>query len=203
MQAISKLREIFKRHNRPMNRTQSLALTFAVIIILYGTFVFVYVQINIDALKATIEAQATLLGFVGLITVYLLSSFDTRLDRLYQQRHDYSLKIPESKANISEKLKEETIRLTSIIQTISESKTKVVKKISLVALLMVVSLIWNIGLLGFQSDFAKAIQDLDSPLYNIAGAAAGVPVEVFFIAIWLFFGIFRESGLDYNALSKD
>jgi len=41
-----------------------------------------------DMLRSLIQADATLLGFLGIIVSYILVSYDTRLDRLEQQRFD-------------------------------------------------------------------------------------------------------------------
>jgi hypothetical protein len=41
-----------------------------------------------DVLQSLIQAEATILGFFGIIVTYLLASYDTRLDRLEQQRFD-------------------------------------------------------------------------------------------------------------------
>lgn len=60
------------------------AVIFFIVSIYYG-FVII---LSIDAAQALVEAIATILGFFGLIAVYLLTSFDSRIDRLEEKIQD-------------------------------------------------------------------------------------------------------------------
>ena len=67
------------------------ALITVFILSLVSVF-YIWVLTNVDALKALIEAEATTLGFFGLIAVYWLTSMDSRIDRLEQEEHEYEMK---------------------------------------------------------------------------------------------------------------
>ena len=57
-------------------------------ILITGFFLFLsipfgmFIILSTDALKSLIEGIATMLGFFGLIAVYLLTSYDNRIDKL-------------------------------------------------------------------------------------------------------------------------
>ena len=65
--------------------TIGIAIALAIIFLLFAfTFGF-FIVISIDAAKALAEAIATILGFFGLIAVYVLTSYDNRLDKLEEK----------------------------------------------------------------------------------------------------------------------
>jgi uncharacterized membrane protein len=61
-----------------------LTIIFAVISIPFGIFLL----LSSEALKALIEAMATILGFFGLVAIYLLTSYDSRIDKIEEKIMD-------------------------------------------------------------------------------------------------------------------
>jgi uncharacterized membrane protein len=57
------------------------------IILLFGAVAV----LSQDVLKSLIEAEATIIGFFGLILIYALTSFDNRQDRLEQHFYDLAI----------------------------------------------------------------------------------------------------------------
>jgi hypothetical protein len=64
----------------------ALSLTFFLFSIPFGFFII----LSTDAVKTLVEAEATILGFFGLIAVYLLTSYDSRIDKLEEKIQDSS-----------------------------------------------------------------------------------------------------------------
>ena len=58
----------------------------------------IFLLLSVDALKALIEGIATILGFFGLVAIYLLTSFDSRIDKLEEKILDLDEK-DEAKIN--------------------------------------------------------------------------------------------------------
>jgi hypothetical protein len=48
----------------------------------------VFIVLSTDSVKTLIEGEATILGFFGLIAVYLLTSYDSRIDKLEEKIQD-------------------------------------------------------------------------------------------------------------------
>jgi len=83
----SELVQTIKQH--PLATIFSIVFAFTSIYFIGIIFLFGAVAvISEEMLKALIEAEATILGFFGLITVYALTSLDTRIDRIEQQFFD-------------------------------------------------------------------------------------------------------------------
>jgi hypothetical protein len=59
----------------------ALSLTFFLFSIPFGVFII----LSPDAVRTLIETEATILGFFGLIAVYLLTSYDNRIDKLEEK----------------------------------------------------------------------------------------------------------------------
>ena len=57
---------------------------FFIISIPFGIFLL----LSTDSLKSLIEGIATMLGFFGLIAIYLLTSYDSRIDKLEEKIQD-------------------------------------------------------------------------------------------------------------------
>lgn len=65
-----------------------IAIIVAVIFLIVAIFFGFLIIISIDAAKALVDSIATILGFFGLIAVYLLTSYDSRIDRLEEKIQD-------------------------------------------------------------------------------------------------------------------
>jgi hypothetical protein len=90
----------------------ALSLTFFVWSIPFGFFII----LSADAMQTLIEAEATILGFFGLIAVYLLTSYDNRIDKLQEKILDSSDKAKiESFSVAQQRLKNRKIRATIAI----------------------------------------------------------------------------------------
>jgi hypothetical protein len=79
-----------------------LSSTFFLFSIPFGFFII----LSTDALKSLIEAEATILGFFGLIAVYLLSSYDNRIDKLEERKSTAAFDTSkENLSSLQEKIK--------------------------------------------------------------------------------------------------
>jgi hypothetical protein len=67
----------------------ALSATFFLFSVPFGFFII----LSTDAVKSLIEAEATILGFFGLIAVYLMTSFDSRIDKLEERITDSALSL--------------------------------------------------------------------------------------------------------------
>jgi hypothetical protein len=74
--------------------TRQLIFYIIASILVAGFFLFLsipfgmFIILSTDAIKSLIEGIATMLGFFGLIAVYLLTSYDNRIDRLEEKIQD-------------------------------------------------------------------------------------------------------------------
>ena len=91
-----KLDDWFERHNKLK------WLIFFISPLPYGAIIGVaalwygYVSVlSIDALRATIEAEATIIGFFAIVVAYLLNSYDLRIDRFEQELFDMVIQNPQ------------------------------------------------------------------------------------------------------------
>jgi hypothetical protein len=116
-----------------------------IFILLIGYFLLYFALILVDVvigstpmLQSLIQADATVLGFFGVIAAYSLTSYDSRIDRFEQQRFDLALKGQESVA------KEIFIRIVFI----RKRKRETAQGIAIVSGLLILSLVLGIILLG-------------------------------------------------------
>lgn len=81
------------RHPKAVYRLTWFSI-FAVSMALASIFIWLSIPFGLitvlsaDALKTLIEAEATILGFFGLIVVYALTSYDNRIDKLEERIED-------------------------------------------------------------------------------------------------------------------
>jgi hypothetical protein len=89
-------------------------------------------------LSSVIQAEATIFGFFGIAASYILVSFDTRIDRLEQQRFDCELANKDQAADSYRKK----------IASIKEAKKDLTKSLGLVGLILILSLLFSVLALG-------------------------------------------------------
>jgi len=143
-------------------------------------YAYSLVLINKDSLKALIEAEATILGFFGLVVVYMLNSLDTRIDRLEQQRFDLTEKNKEEEASEKEKIRD----------NIRSLKKYVIKRAAIMGSLLALSLLISIWLLGIVDIVIEVqVQGIIGNIYALVGGAA---ILMFFLGLWFVFGLFKE-----------
>lgn len=85
-----------------VTRSEAIVSIILIVILSMTSVFFVFVVINQDALKAMIEAEATILGFFGLVIVYLLNSIDTRIERIAQTKDECKIRMIQSKSSHEE-----------------------------------------------------------------------------------------------------
>lgn len=140
----SELVQTIKQH--PLATIFSIVFAFTSIYFLGFIFLFGLVAvISKEMLKALIEAEATILGFFGLITVYALTSLDTRIDKLEQQLHARIFDIKEKFSDLGGVKK---TYLTERLSNIKEEKRKTVYSALYAGVLLVGSLLSSILGLG-------------------------------------------------------
>lgn len=110
-----------KKHPKALNAITWIAIT-ALSLTLSGTIFLLsipfglFMALSIDAVKALIEANATILGFFGLIAVYLLTSYDNRIDKLEEKLLDRQIDVNrENLLSLQKKMKNRKTRATVAI----------------------------------------------------------------------------------------
>lgn len=177
----------------------SVVLSLLIIgLLAFVSSLYVLVLASADALKSLVEAEATIIGFFGIIAVYSLTSLDSRIDRLEQEKHEYEIpkKFAEAYYPAEEihRLGFEVANLENRIEKIQDEKQKVANQSSVIGVLLVISLIANIGLLGFQSSYFEALIKLTYPFAQIVAICGGIPLMMFFESVWFIFLLLRRMG---------
>jgi hypothetical protein len=165
---------------------------------------YVFVLVNPDALKEFIQANATILGFFGLLAVYWLTSMDSRIDRFEQEKHEYEKELTAIRTDSVEVAKPTPSKIIALesgikslekqIGRIETTKERIVNEISAIGVLLIIPLFINIGLLAFQSSYVNALTSLKFPYFQIAGFIAAVPLIMFFESVWFIFLLLRRMG---------
>jgi hypothetical protein len=157
----------------------SLSLPFFLIgVSLFG----LVASISADMLKALIEAQATILGFYGLIVIYALTSFDGRIDRLERQMFELNKEIRVmdledlKKYGSLEKYKD----MTRILSNVEKLKRRTVGSALFNGILLIGSLLTSILGLGF-------LGIPDNPFGEVVFGLSVFSVMLFFFSIGLIF----------------
>jgi hypothetical protein len=111
-------------------------------VILSVTFIAIYIVretfISKEMLQSIIQAEITFLGFFALIATYLLTSYDTRIDRLKQQLFD-----SEEKKN-ADKIAE----IKTEIENVEATKRDTAYASALVSLMIIISLLLSLLVFG-------------------------------------------------------
>jgi hypothetical protein len=178
----------------------------AIIIIILSLFSSFYILVlaNTDALKAFIEAEATVLGFFGIIAVYMLTSIDSRIDRLESEKHEYEAKLefavtgsPSDAKPTPSSLQLWTSKVSNLegrLDRIQNKKETLAYEASIIGTGLIVSLIADVALLGLQSMYVNALTKFSSPLKVLVSLAAATPTMLFFISTWYIFSLLRRMG---------
>ncbi len=141
--------QFMKRH--PITTIFIIVIGIGAPLILGLASVFSFLAVNnIETLKALIEAEATVLGFFGIIAVYGLNSISKRVDLLEKQIYDIRL---EDLKNGNNKL--ETSQVFRDYCTKKDKIEEAKKRFSNIAIwagfVLIVSLATSIGGMGFAS----------------------------------------------------
>jgi uncharacterized membrane protein YbhN (UPF0104 family) len=118
-------------------------------------------------LKPLVEAEATILGFFGLIIVYALTSYDTRIDRLEQQKSEWT----------REKQKEQVANVQTQINKIVSNKRRTAYYALVIGIYFFLAFLLSILVLGITN-------------IGFAGLIIWFAMMLFFNAIEHFFILF-------------
>jgi hypothetical protein len=157
---FQKIKSRIKTEGIPWIRHHWLLVTVSVILAfsppLIVGIIFLYglvATIEVEMLKAMIQAEVTILGFYGLIVVYALTSLDNRMDRLEQQRFDLTKegrKTNELREVLQEHVSQERYnKLSETLHNIEKTKRKTVYSALYNGALLIGSLLASILGLGF------------------------------------------------------
>lgn len=127
------------------------------------------VILSTDVLKTLVEAEATILGFFGLIAVYVLTAFDNRIDRLYQAAYDMARE------------KGDGTLFRPTINQIKEQKRKIVWGTVIEGGVLFISFFLSIMALGIIS--ANGIQIQEPTKMNLAYQMSQVASMFLFLGI--------------------
>jgi len=172
-----------------------LTIIIVVALIFFSSF-YKFVLVNADALKAFIEAEATVIGFFGVIAAYLLTSIDSRIDRLESEKHEYEAKL-ESATTTSfqdakptpssiELWRRKIANLEDRLDGVQNKKESLAYEASIIGLGLIVSLIADIALLGLQSVYVVSSTKFLFLLQILASIAATIPIIAQFCLANLF-----------------
>lgn len=193
MKSMSKIRSQIKQEIKENLKQIILGIflsSIAVIILPASVF---YGAIAVTAketmLKALIEAEATILGFFGLIVVYALTSFDNRTDKLESWLFDLTEKgrhteVPEiqeyfKSIGVAEVVMTKGQILIGELHDIQRKRRKTIRSASIVGIYLVLSLLLSIFALGMPNVVFEAYSCITS-------------VGLFFSAIVFLFLMFHD-----------
>ena len=170
---MSKAKELFK------GNWYIVALAVVVTLIAWSLKDAMYT--SSEMLQSLTQAEATVLSLFGIIVAYLMTSFDSRLDRLEQQSFDIK-KVP---------LEDRDIEMSSFLirryEEVKERKSKTAKGCLLVGSSLVFSLLLSVIAFGLRD-----INDWE----NLKIVVSMFDILFFFLGI---FGIF----LLFNRIAKE
>jgi hypothetical protein len=159
--------------------TGFLTIGLAVIAFFYGLFAVISKE---TMLKSLIEAEATILGFFGLIVVYALNSFDNRIDRLEQQLFDTKekyLDLQDLPKEITKTGEAKVADLNDRLSNIQKKRRKMINTALAVGAYLVSSLLLSILALGM-------------PDILLAFVLCFCAIGIFFVSIVGMFKIFYD-----------
>jgi hypothetical protein len=144
--------------------------------LVYIEFFYSILIINEKGLTALIEAETTLLGFFGLIIAYLLTSLDTKSDKLDEVRAKEN---PTSNQHRND------------LNPYKGLKKKVIKYSIAIGAMLTLSLFLSVGLLGVVTTNASTIQEPLTLQLRIAGT---LMITFIAVSVFLLFTIFYNIG---------
>jgi hypothetical protein len=133
------------------------AATIAVVSFWYG----IVGVLMVESLKATIEAEATIIGFFAIVVAYLLNSYDLRIDRLEQELFDMVIQNPQRDAG-------PILVMGKMQNAVKERKKNTVYVIVIVGACLALSLFILIISLGFVSLLSNGSNSSNTTLVGIA-----------------------------------
>lgn len=177
MNNMLKLKDLYKKHQ---DITDLFVLGLVVFLLCWFSYSFgLIVILSADVLKTLIEAEATILGFFGLIAVYVLTSFDNRIDRLEKVSYD-----------LASILGTGTITVRTAVDELKKQKRKIVWGIVLDGGVLFVSFFLSIMALGIVSMNTSQVEE--SAKMNLAYQITPVASMFLFIGILgIFFMLLR------------
>jgi hypothetical protein len=125
-------------------------IVFLIIGIILGGLAEYVAEVSVnskDMLQSLIQAEATVLGFFGIVVSYFLVSYDTRLDRLEQQRFDCEL------ANKPQAVDSYCKKMISL-KEIKQSATRTLGGIGILFILSLLLSILALGAIDTNSTFS-------------------------------------------------
>jgi len=152
------------------NKVLFIIVLITVFIITFTAFYIVKETIiSKEMLQSIIQAEITFLGFFALIGTYLLTSYDTRLDRLKQQLFDSEEKKNTHKIN----------EFKTEMENVEATKRDTAYALALVSLMIITSLILSILVFGMAD-----LNSATAKLLNMFG------LTVFFVSIFCLIFLF-------------
>jgi hypothetical protein len=174
--------EIKEQYSNGIKPSDAIIALIVIVFLALSVIFYSPVLTNENGLKALIEAEATILGFFGLMVVYMLSSLDTRIDRLEQQRFD-----------ISAKHADEASKLGEVKNKVRGLKKDIVRRSQIIGVMLVVSLLICIGLLGIQNLYLSALESEPSGVFvMIVSGIGALAIFLFFESVWFLFTLFKS-----------
>lgn len=134
------------------------------------------VMSSTQMLQSLIQAEATILGFFGIIAAYMLTSYDTRLDRLEKQRFDLEMKgiVNYPKA----------IELEKRIEWIKHQKRRTALGMCGLSGFLVMSLVFSIVTLGTANIHSRIVQDIGLTGLDLFFAGIAMIILLFYQMSW-------------------
>jgi cobalamin biosynthesis protein CobD/CbiB len=152
---------------------------FAVVTTLIAWFLKDAIMTSDGMLQSLVQAQATILSLFGIIVAYLLTSYDSRLDRLEQQSFDVE-RVP-----LDDRDHELSSFLIKRFKEIKKQKSKTAQGILWVGSALVFSLLLSV--------IAFGLRDV-SGWENLKAEVSMVDIVLFFCGILGIFLMFNRMG---------
>jgi len=156
----------------------------------FGATVFSLSILDEDAIQALIEAEATILGFFGIIFVYILKSLDDRetwcLDRWYDlsetgEHRDEPIGIPVTKGRI----------MRERYERIQKQRKDALRFAKRIIIFLIASLLFSIFWLGTME---LAFQNLTNVLGSAIIFVGVLGIYLLFLAIVELYRMFKQMG---------
>jgi hypothetical protein len=144
----------------------------------YIEFFYSTLILNEKGLTALIEAETTLLGFFGLIIAYLLTSLDSKRDKLEELRIELIKENPNSN------------QFRNNLNPYRDQKRQVIKYSIGIGALLTLALFLSIGILGV----VTATLTIEEPLLSQLKTAGTLTVTFIALSVILLFRIFYNIG---------
>jgi len=155
---------------------------------------------NGDALKALIQADATILGFFGIIVTYILKSLDDKESRweeiwLQLTEEGKQTQVDSEVAKLTQYLKKKPMSKGEMcmlmVESIEKRRKTTIRFSKAIGTLLVISLLISIWLLSM---IGLALETGIMWIFSLVSLTGGIAILLLFLGVWFLFSLFKDIG---------